>query len=131
MSLIQLTFYCLIPANISNPVFTGLSQIRYVNGYNFKFEGLKQKSLFSVLSTMAFKSNFLSNVNFMLCFVALCPLMFGVLLLASKHSKSYKHKPRTKKYAMAAICEWSFTLLFFSCYNIFASMVLNIQSLGT
>lgn len=121
----------MIPANISNPIFSGLSQMRYVNGYNFKLEGLLQTSLPLVFSSMDIKSNFLSNVNFMLLFVALCPVMFGVLLLVSKHSNSYKHKPRTKKYAFAAICEWSFTLLFFSCYNIFSSMVVDIQSLGT
>lgn len=63
--------------------------------------------------------------------VFICPVLFGILLLFSHYNQSYKHKPRLKLYAFASICEWIFTFVMFNSYNIYISLVIDIQSLGT
>lgn len=130
MSLIQLAFYSQIPLNTINQVFLGLSRMQYVSGYNMKFPALKEASLSFTLKTMGFSSNFMSNINIMLFPLVVCPAMFGILLLGSKMSKSYKHKPRMRQYAIASLCEWLFTSIVFIAYSIYTSLMIDFKNLG-
>ena len=130
ISLVQLTYYCQIPFGVVDPAFAGLTQMTYVSGYNLKFPNLQQVPLPANLSNLGLSSNFLSDLNLMLLPAALCPIVFGLLVLGSNLSSSYKHKPRMKQYAVACLCEWSFTLILFSSYNIYVSLVADLQSLG-
>ena len=66
----------------------------------------------------------------MLAPILVCPVIFAILRLAYVKSKSYKYKPRFKKYSMAFLCEWLFTFVLFSTYNIIISLVINVESLG-
>jgi hypothetical protein len=131
ISFIQLTFYSLIPIGPLTPFFSGLYKMKYVSGINMKFENLVETKIPSIYSNLSLNSNFLSNINIMYIPILICPLMFGILFVASHHNKSYKHKPRLKLYAIASICEWIFTFIMFNCYNIYISLVVDIQSLGT
>lgn len=130
VSLIQLTFYSLIPLDTISVMFKGLYEMAYVSGFNLNLQGLKEVPVSFHYSNLNLKSNFLSNFNAMLAPILLCPVIFLILRLASSQSNSYKFKPRLKKYSMAFLCEWLFTMTIFSTYNIMISLVINVQSLG-
>ena len=66
----------------------------------------------------------------MLIPIVLCIIFSLILRLITIKSKSYKFRPRYKKYSLAFICEWLFTLTIFSTYNIMISLVVNFESLG-
>lgn len=104
ISLIQLTFYSLIPVSIFNPAFNGLYKMVFVSGVNLPLKDLQQVPISSNYSNLNLNSNFLTNINIMLVPFAMCPLVSGVLYLGSKFSNSYKWRPRLKQYAMASLC---------------------------
>ena len=130
ISLIQLTFYCMIPLGTVSWMFQGLYGMVFVSGINLDLPGFTQGEISYHYSNLKFKSNFISNFNLMLAPIILCPIISLILRLAFVRSKSYKYKPRFKKYSMAFLCEWFFTLTIFSTMNIFISLVINVQSLG-
>jgi hypothetical protein len=105
--------------------------MKYVSGINMKFDNLVETKIPLIYSNLSLRSNFLSNMNIMYLPVFICPLMFGILYIAFHYNQSYKHKPRLKIYAKSAICEWIFTFIMFNSYNIYISLVVNLQSLGT
>ena len=85
------------------------------------------KSNYSVLGI---SSNFLSNVNLMLVILLACPLLAGILMFAGHNSNSYRNKPRLLKYGKSFLFEVPFTVLLFNSFNIYTSMVVEIQSFG-
>lgn len=102
----------------------------FVSGLNINIDGLKEEDIPRNFSNLGFRSNFLSNFNIMFTPIVICSIMCIILKIAYLNSKSYVFKPRFKKYSIAFICEWFFTLVIFSTYNIIISLLIGIQNLG-
>lgn len=86
--------------------------------------------LISNYSNLNIRSNFISNINLMLIPLIICPIVYICLLIASHFNNSYKHKPRMKQYSSLFLCESFYTILFFNAFNIYTSLIVDLQSLG-
>ena len=81
--------------------------------------------------SLGFKSNFLSNVNLMILFLLVPPLVWGILTLVGRNNQSYKTRPRLLRQAKIFLCEMSFSILMFNSFNIYISTIINFQEWGT
>lgn len=120
-----------MPLYTDLPTIKGLAKMKYVSGVNFKSPNLPEVELPSNYSNLNIHSNFFSNVNIMLIFIPISLIVSGFLFTLSLYNKSYKHKPRLRKYAFACLLEWPLTLFLFSFYNIYSSLVIDITYLGS
>lgn len=126
MFLIQFAYYSLIIIGVYCP-YVGLANMKYVSGYNPLFSDIQQQTTKYNLSDLGIRSNFLSNVNVMIFVLGVCPVLFGVLTLLGNKSECYKMKPRYLKYGKAFICEVPLTILIFSSFNVYTSLIVQIQ----
>lgn len=101
--LIQLAYYSFIPVGLYCKPFASFNIMKYVSGINFLFKGLESITISNNYESMGISSNFISNVNFMILPLILCPIMYFPLVIISKRSVSYKVKPRALMYARACL----------------------------
>ena len=126
MFLIQFGYYSLIIIGLDCP-YVGLGIMKYVSGYNPLFADMPQKTVPFNLKDLHIYSNFISNVNVMMFILLICPIFFGILMIMGKRSDCYKNKPRYFKYGMSFILEIPLTILLFNSFNIYTSLVVQIN----
>lgn len=127
--LIQLAYYSLIPINIYDSTYLiGFTGMRYVSGWNPFFSNLSFSSLIRNFSGLKFKSNFFSNVNLMIFPLPIIILLSAIVMILAKKNNHYKAKPRLKRYGRAFLLELPLAILLFNSFNIYISMVIQIQS---
>ena len=80
---------------------------------------------------MGYQSNFISNVNLMVMLLAVCLVLYLVLTFFGNRSDCYITKPKLLKYGKAFIYDVPLTILLFSSFNIYSSLVIEIKYLGT
>lgn len=101
--IIQLAYYSMIPIGF-NCTNIEITSLKYITGVNPFFSHLQQNSIPQVFKDMGLKSNFLSNVNLMLAFLPICPLLYVILMFFAKRSQCYRTKPRLIRCAKMFVC---------------------------
>lgn len=127
--MIQLAFYSMLSIGLNCP-YIGLGSILYVSGINPFFKSLKQATVPYNYSDLRILSNFISNVNFMILQLCICPIFYILLTYLGRKSECYKKKPRLLRYGKSFICEVPLTILLFSSFNIYSSLIVDFKFLG-
>ena len=128
MFTIQFAYFSLAPVVVNCPPFSSFGTLRYSLGWNTLPFQLYQTSISSNYSALGIQSNFVSNVNFMVLPLVVCPLVYLLLAAAGKHSTHYRTKPRLLIYGKAFLLDIPFTILLINAPNISASFVVNFQA---
>ena len=131
MFMLQFAFVSYLPMDNYCPPFDQLKPLRYAFGWNGLNFGVSQAAIPSFYSSLGYKANFLSNVNFMLLFVAVCPLISPVFFILGKKSRGYRAKPRLLALANSLLLEIPMTAMLVNTPNIITSSVVNFQAFGT
>jgi hypothetical protein len=72
--MIQMTYYSLIPINNDCPPYSGLRGFRYSTGYNIVTSINSSNNIH--YSALLIQSNFFNNINLMLSFILLVPILY-------------------------------------------------------
>lgn len=132
MYMIQLAYYSLIPIGILNSVsILSEKSMKYVSGWNPLFGSSTQAAIPNNYSMLSIKSNFLSNLNLMLMPVFLFLIVSLCLYIAHKKSNHYSFKPRLFILSLSFLLEFPLALLLFNTFNIYSSLVVDLQYLNT
>ena len=126
----QFAYLSSMPVGVFCPPFTSLGVWRYSFGWNGLLFQLSQTPIDSNYSALGIKSSFLSNINFMMLFLVVCPIISAIMSIAGKHSTHYKTKPKLLGYGKSFLLDIPFTILLFNAPNISSSFVVNIQAFG-
>lgn len=119
----------LIPIGIYCPPFTSLSILKYSFGWNNISFNVDQAQLNKMYyPQLEIKSNFISNLNFMIAIIIICPIMYGILRISGKYATYYKTKTRLLTYSKTFLLEIPFTLILINIPNICISFVVSFQA---
>lgn len=125
----------MIPIQIETPTLYQFSQLRYVSGINPLFRGLSATGteMPLTLSYLGIYNHFLSNVNLMLFFFVLCPILWLIFRNVARffEVKNWEWEARLRKYANSSITDLPFSFLLFNSFNICVSLTVGLQYLHT
>jgi hypothetical protein len=128
---LQFAYMTMIPIGVYCPPFSSLSILKYSFGWNGIPFPLDQTYINVNYSALGIQSNILSNVNFMVFIMLLCPVFYGILTALGNRSIHYKAKPRLLTYGKTFVLDILFTIFLINIPNICTSIVVSLQSFWT
>lgn len=131
MYLIQFSYYSLIAIDAYCIPLRGLTGLRYSSGAFSIIDTLQQSVILSNYSSLGIKSNFFSNVNILLVPVLVLPILYLPFKIRGDKNTNPRVKPRLLKYGKSLLLEVPLTILLFNSFNIYTSLVVHIESLGS
>lgn len=129
MAVIQISYLSLLGLPILNPCFSALTNIWFVNGFNFfslSRKHLLDKFTPTQIKGMLLYSRFVENYNFTFA-LTFVPYLIGlVLFILSRtyHRHNNGKKQRMVKMAKKSVCEYAFNGVMFSGYIVSVSLAL-------
>lgn len=126
MFAIQFSYISLIPIGTYCPPFTSLEILKYSLGWNGIPFPVLQKQISIFYKALGIKSNFISNFNFMILPLILCPVFYFILTKLGMSNNHYRTKPRLLTYGKTFLLDIPFTIILINTPNICASFVVNI-----
>ena len=94
MFVLQFAYMSLIPIGVYCPPFMNMNILKYSFGWNQIPFGFEESYINMNYSVLGFKSNVVSNVNFMLFIMLLCPLIYYFMTVLGNKSTHFRTKPR-------------------------------------
>ena len=130
MFLIQVAYYSLIPINMSCYPFNGMEGLKYISGAT-PIIIVNPQLISSNYSSLGIQSNFFTNVNILMIPLFIVPFISFLLIRKGERSEDCHEKPRCLKYGKSMLCEVPLTILLFNSFNVYTSLVVNIQTYKT
>ena len=81
-------------------------------------------------TALGIQSNFLSNVNFMILPLFVCPLIYLIMIQIGKNNYHFTTRPRLQIYGKTFLLDVPLTIILISTPNICISFVVSLQSFG-